>query len=69
MLPRKAVSKILREKFLIQYSRNIGHLTSFDVSITAHVIRPTAELFVDSGHREMNRKNLAWFNEGNMIPL
>ena len=30
---------------------------------------PTADFFVDSVHREMNRKFLAGFNEGNMIPL
>ena len=47
MLPTKTRSKILQEKLLIQNFHSNGHLTSFDVLITAHVIRPTAELFVD----------------------
>ena len=46
-----------------------GHLTSFDVLITAYLIPPTAELLVDSGYWGLNWKYLAGFNEGNMIPL
>ena len=69
MFPTRTLSKILREKLLIQNPHSNGHLTSFDVLIIVHVIRPNRELFVDSVHRELNWKNLAGFNEGNMIPL
>ena len=54
MLPTKTLSKILREKLLIQNSQNNGYLTSYYVLITAHVICPTAELLVDSGYQELN---------------
>ena len=32
------------------------------------MIRPTVALLYDSVHRELNRKILAGFNEGNMTP-
>ena len=38
------LSKIRKEK-LIKNSYNNGHLTSFDVLITAHVIRPNRRTF------------------------
>ena len=69
MLPTKDLSKILREELYIQNSHSNGLLTSFDVLITARWFGPTAELFVDSVHREMNWKILVGFNEGNMLPL
>ena len=66
---RPFLSKILREKVLIQKSRSNWHLISFDLLITAHVIRSPVEPLVDSGYSELNWKILAGYNEGNMIPL
>ena len=40
MPPTKTLSQILREKLYIQNFHSYGHFTSFDVFITAHVIRP-----------------------------
>ena len=45
MFPTRTLSKILREELLIQNSHSNGHLTSFDVLITAHVIRPSRRTF------------------------
>ena len=45
MLPTKTLSKILREKLRIQNSHSNGHITSFDVLITTHVIRPNCRTF------------------------
>ena len=45
MFPTRNLSKILQEKFLIQNPHSNGHLTSFDVSITTHVIRPNRQTF------------------------
>ena len=60
----KTLSKILREKFWIKNSCSInGHLTSFDVLITAHVICPTAELLVDCGSSRMLTRK---FSHGSM---
>ena len=39
------LSKILREKLLIQNSHSNGHLTSFDALITAYVTRPNRRIF------------------------
>ena len=44
MFPTRTLSKILREKF-IQNSHSNGHFTSFEVLITAHVIRPNRRTF------------------------
>ena len=40
MLPTMTLSKILREIYKFKNSHSNGHLTSFDVLITAHVIQP-----------------------------
>ena len=45
MFPTRTLSKILREKLFIQNSHSNGHFTSFDVLITAHVIRPYRRTF------------------------
>ena len=45
MFPTRTLSKILREKLFIQNSHSNGHFTSFDVLITAHVIRPNRRTF------------------------
>ena len=44
-------------------------VTSFDVLITAHVVRPTAELFVERLSSGIELNNLAGLNERNMIRL
>ena len=69
MLPTKTLSKIMGENVINSKLPNNGHLRSFPVLITARMIRPTAELLVDSGYRELNSKILAGSNEENMIPL
>ena len=46
MFPTRTLSKILREKLFIQNSHSNGHFTSFDVLITAHVIRPEPPNFL-----------------------
>ena len=45
MFPTRTLSTILREKLFIQNSHSNGHFTSFDVLITAHVIRPNRRTF------------------------
>ena len=45
MRPTKTHSRILWEKLYIQNSHSNGHLTSFDVLITSHVIRPDCRTF------------------------
>ena len=45
MFLTRTLSKILREKLLIQNSHSNGHLTLFDVLITAQVIRPNRRTF------------------------
>ena len=45
MFPTNTLSKILREKLKIQNFHSNGHLTSFDVWITAQVIRPNCRTF------------------------
>ena len=45
MFLTRILSKILREKLSIQNSHSNGHLTSFDVLITAHVIRSKRRTF------------------------
>ena len=45
MFLTRTLSKILREKLLIQNSNSNGHLTLFDVLITAQVIRPNRRTF------------------------
>ena len=55
------------------YKFKIPTVTAIDLHLMYKSLRkwfgPTAELFVDSIHREMNWKILAGFNEGNMEPL
>ena len=69
MFPTRTLSKILREKLFIQNSHSNGHFTSFDVLITAHVIRPNCRPFCWLCSSGIELKFLAGFNEGNMIPL
>ena len=69
MFPTRTLSKILREKLFIQNSHSNGHFTSFDVLITAHVIRPNRGPFCWLCSSGIELKFLAGFNEGNMIPL
>ena len=45
MFPIRTLSKIFREKLLIQNTHGNGYLTAFDVLITAHVIRPNRRTF------------------------
>ena len=45
MFPTRTLSKILQEKLFIQNSHSNGHFASFDVLITAHVIRPNRRTF------------------------
>ena len=45
MFPTRTLSKIPREKLFIQNSHSNGHFTSFDVLISAHVIRPNRRTF------------------------
>ena len=59
MFPTKTLSKILREKLLIQNPRSNGHLTSFDVFITAHVIRPNRPTFCWLCSSEIELKNFS----------
>ena len=56
MLPTKTLSEILQETLLMEISYSNGHLTSFYILITVHVICPTAELLVDSGYQEFSLK-------------
>ena len=59
MFPKRTLSKILREKLLIQNSHSNGHLTSFDVLITAHVIRPNRRTFRRLCSSGIELKNLS----------
>ena len=45
MFPTRTLYKILREKLFIQNIHSNGHLTSFYVLISAHVIRPNRRTF------------------------
>ena len=62
MLPTRTLSKILREKLSIQKSHSNllnRHLTSFDVLITAHVIRPNCQTFFLLSSSEIELKNFS----------
>ena len=61
--------KILQKKLLIQNSHSNGHLTSFDVLIAAHVIRPNRRTFCWLCSSGIKLKYLVGFNEENMIPV
>ena len=59
MFPTRTLFKILREKLLIQNSHSNGHLTSFDVLITTHVIRPNSRTFCWLCSSENELKNFS----------
>ena len=59
LFPTRTLSKILREKLLIQNSHSNGHLTSFDVLITAHVIRSNRRTFCWLCSSGIELKNLS----------
>ena len=63
MFPTRTLSKILREKLLIQNSHSNGHLTSFNVLITMPVIRLNCRTFCwlcSSGNELKNFSRVQW---------